>query len=291
MGHVAPDESCYIGIPLEYRNVTQLGYGMPSPDPGNHPRFTPEMATKQGIWRTDLPTGEKRLLVSLAAVAERAPESPPEKGATLYFWHTKFNKAGDRIMVVLRWVFPSGQGGANPMVFTMDAQGGDIHYTQGNPVWGGIGGHPSWTPDGRHIVKNMRVKDQGTRFCRMRYDGTDLTVLADSIPGGGHPSMESGGRYVVTDQFQRDIIGRRRVDIRLVDTAEGSEMLLCTVPTIAVNRLRDRALLRRRDQVLRLDGHPVWSRDYQKVYFQAAPDGRRQVLSADVSSIIKSSGS
>jgi hypothetical protein len=291
MGHVAPDESCFIGIPLEFRNVTQLGYGMPSRDPKNHPRFTPEMATAEGIWRTDIAFNQKRLLVSLASVAEHAPELPPEDGATLYFWHTKFNRVGDRIMAVLRWVFPSGFGGANPMVFTMDAQGGDIHYTPGNPVWGCIGGHPSWAPDGRHIVKNMRVQGVGMQFCRMRYDGTDLTVLADGIAGGGHPSIEPSGRYVVTDEFQRDLIGRRDVKIRFVDTQEHKETILCAMRTIAVNRLRDRALFRRRNQVLRLDGHPVWSRDYQKVYFQAAPCGCRQIFFADVSGFVQSPGS
>jgi hypothetical protein len=34
--------------------------------------------------------------------------------------------------------------------------------------------------------------------------------------------------------------------------------------------------------VRRLDGHPNWDRQFRKVIFQAAPEGRRQLYIADV---------
>ena len=36
----------------------------------------------------------------------------------------------------------------------------------------------------------------------------------------------------------------------------------------------------------RLDGHPVWSRDYQSICFQAAPEGNRQLFLADLSDLL-----
>ena len=35
----------------------------------------------------------------------------------------------------------------------------------------------------------------------------------------------------------------------------------------------------------RLDGHPVWSRDYKKVSLQAAPLGKRQLFIVDLEAI------
>ena len=61
-----------------------------------------------------------------------------------------------------------------------------------------------------------------------------------------------------------------KIDMQMEETAT-----LCSMPT-----------LRRGDQLdyqpHRLDGHPVWSRDYRQVCFQAAPDGKRQLYIADV---------
>jgi Tol biopolymer transport system component len=37
--------------------------------------------------------------------------------------------------------------------------------------------------------------------------------------------------------------------------------------------------------VLRIDPHPAWSRDYTKVCFNAAPEGRRQIYVADLSEL------
>jgi hypothetical protein len=283
MGHIAPDESCVIGFPLELRNVTQLGYGMPSRDPTAHPRLPPGAAADEGIWRTDLRTDEKRLLASVAAVAAHVPESPPEPGGTYYFWHTKFNPQGDRIIAVLRYVAPRHQGRRNPMVFTMDAEGGDIHYTPAHSVWGTFGGHPCWAPDGRSLIKNVGP-GAGMRFVRTRYDGTETQVLSETIPGGGHPSIEPRGRYVITDAFREDVLGRKWVQLRLIDLQRQDAQVLCTVPTITTRpRWRRLLALGSRNPNLRLDGHPVWSRDYRKICLQAAPRGRRQLLIADLS--------
>jgi len=75
MYHIAPDESCVMGFPLDLINVTQRGYGVPE-DPQNPPSLPLGAAEDEGIWRTDLHTNEKTLLVSLAAVAAKV--SDPE---------------------------------------------------------------------------------------------------------------------------------------------------------------------------------------------------------------------
>jgi len=265
-----------IGFPLEVLNITQQGYGVPSKDPENPPSLPPGAATDEGIWRTDLKTNEKTLLLSLADVAAKIPEPPPKEGGTFYFWHSKFNRQGTRIMQVLRCLFPDGWGGRNAMVFTCKADGSDIRYTPSTPVWGHEGGHPNWHPDGIHLIRNLRPDGKNLRFCQFRYDGTEFTVLSEKIPGGGHPTLEPSGRYCITDDFPFD--GEQKVRIRLVDLVAEEEESICTLPTLPRKGLKH--------PVHRLDGHPFWSRDYKKICFQAAPQGKRQLFLAEIAQVL-----
>jgi len=274
---IAPDESCAIGFPLELMDVTQKGYGAPSLDPAHPRRLPPGAAKDEGIWRTDLKTNEKRLLVSLAAVAVHVKEPPPRPGGTWYFWHAKHNQQGARILQVLRHILPGDKGGRerNPMVFTYAADGSDIRSVHHGPVWGQRGGHPAWHGDGVHVTRNLDLGGQ-TRLCQWRHDGSEFRVLSEKLVGGGHPTVEPRGRFAITDQLQND--KPATVTLRLLDLSSHTEVAVCRVPTIRVTK--------NMDFTLRLDGHPVWSRDHRQVCLQAAPDGNRQLLIADVSKLV-----
>jgi hypothetical protein len=69
------------------------------------------------------------------------------------------------------------------------------------------------------------------------------------------------------------------VDIQLIDMDAEEFEVVCRMQTL------DRAE-ELEYQPHRLDGHPVWSRDYQSICFQAAPEGNRQLFLADLSSIL-----
>ncbi len=162
------------------------------------------------------------------------------------------------------------------MVFSCRPDGSDIRYAPGTPVWEAPGGHPNWHPDGVHLIRVLRV-DGTSRLCRFRYDASRFTVMSEKILGGGHPSFEGKGRYIITDHFH----GSRpqRVSIQLIDMKAEEVRTVCSLPTL------------KRDEELeypphRLDGHPAWSRDYRKVCFQAAPEGRRQLYVADVADLM-----
>jgi hypothetical protein len=276
MYDIAPDESCVIGFPFELLDITQPGYGVPAKDPKNPKKLPPGAATDEGIWRTDLRTNHKTLLVSLAETASLIPEPPPQSNGTFYYWHSKFNKQGTRIMQVLRCLFPDGSGGRNVNVFTYDSGGKNIHRTQSYPIWGHGGGHPNWHPDGKHLLRNLKPDGKRDRLCMIPYDGSDFTVLSETIDGGGHPTIEPNGRYIITDAFPHD--GKQYVKIRLIDLTNQCEETICRIPTI------DRETLK--EMVMRLDGHPAWSHDYKKVVFQAAPEGKRQLFLADLNGVI-----
>lgn len=276
--NVAPDDSCAIGFPLELMDATQLGYGAPSKDPLTPPKLPPGAAKDQGLWRTDLRTNRKTLLVSLAALAERVPGPRPKPGGTWYLWHSKHSPDGSRILQVSRCIIP-GERGNNAMVFTFKPDGSDIRLLPTEPLWGKEGGHPNWHGDSRHVIRNVTI-DRKVLLCQWKSDGTDFRVLSDTIQVGGHPRIEPSGRYVVTDALEHDG-AQQRVMLRLIDLKSQRERRLCRMRTIDRRGLKDPLAM-----VRRLDGHPAWSRDYKQVMFQAAPAARRQLFVMDLGELL-----
>ena len=278
---IAPDESCVVGFPHEVRDVSQPGDGVPPKKPGEFASLPPGASKDEGIWRTDLKTNKKRLIASLADVAAKVPSPPPFAGGTYYFWHTKFNRQSTRLLQVLRYMHPSMPDTRNPMMFTFKPDGSDIRFTPKTvrvPVWDANGGHPNWHGDGLHVIRSMPVEGmEGSRFVQARYDGENFRVLSDRIQGGGHPSVEPQGKYLITDKrhFQDDAA---LMGLRLIDLTAQDERRVCDMPTIDKNKLTN--------LVFRLDGHPVWSRDYKKVSLQAAPLGKRQLFIVDLETIL-----
>ena len=221
----------------------------PSRDPANPRRLPPGEPKSEGVWITELETNGKRLLASLADVAAHVAEPAPIGGGTFYFWHSRFNRQGTRVMQVLRCMLPGSHGGYNAMVFTFDRRSRDIRYLPTDPVWGAALDHPNWCPNGAHVLMNLAP--------------------------GGHPSMEPRCKYLITDAFPDK---GRAVALRLVDIAAGKEETVCRLGTIDRNAPAN--------PVFRLAGHPVWSRDYRRVCFQAAPEGVRQLFIADLAKLV-----
>jgi hypothetical protein len=276
MYSIAPDESSIIAFPFELLDITQRGYGVPPANPDKPKVLPPGASETEGIWKTDLRTNESGLLLSLADAAALVPEPAPEEGGTFYFWHTKFSRQGNRIMQVLRCMLPSGLGGRNTMVLTLDADGSNLKFMPQVPIWGAGGGHPNWHPDGEHLIRVLKIDGVNPRLCQFCADGADLRVLSEKILGGGHPTFEGQGRFIVTDHFYGS--DPQLVDIQFIDMQEEKIEVLATMATL--NRADELDY-----QPHRLDGHPAWSRDYKTVCFQAAPNGARQLYLADVSEL------
>lgn len=283
MYNISRDGKYAIGFPLELLNVTQQGYGMPSKEIDNPPSLSVEAAVDEGVWRTELKTGKSTLLYSIADVASKVPDPMPRANGTYYFWHSKFNRQGTRILQVLRCIFPGFDGGSDrsAMVFTLDAGGGDVQFTKHDPVWGyKIGGHPNWHPDGIHIIRNMKPYDDTTRVCQFKYDGSDFKVLSETFKGRGHPSIESTGRYVITDNRINNDDGSASMELLVLDLETDKVETACTVPTINTNEMTVT------NKSLRVDGHPCWSRDYKKVSLQGTYQGTRQLYIVDMEKLI-----
>jgi len=267
---MAPDGSAVIGFPLELMNATQDGYGVPVV------QYLPPGGLKdQGLWRTDLASNTKTLLVSTADVVAAMADPTEMEGRSVYFFHSRYNPQGTRIMQVVRGLLP-GQRSYNKQVFTFDSQGGDIRQAIRPVQWEPGGHHPNWHPDGLHILMNLKVDGQTMRFCLYKHDGSDLRVLSEKHLGSGHPSIEGSGRYLLTDCYVWEPMAQENgeVPIRLLDLHTDQEEHICTIYTLKLSDL------------LRVDPHPAWSADYRRVCFNGAPEGRRQVFVVDLSAAL-----
>ena len=127
---------------------------------------------------------------------------------------------------------------------------------------------------------NLKLDYDRLKLCRFRYDGSEFTVLSETIHGSGHPSFHPDGRHVVTDVYPEEDFASRSKDvpIRFIDIEKQVEQPVCFIYTKGLPN----------SNVLRIDPHPAWSRDHKKICFNGAPEGRRQLYVADLSELLES---
>lgn len=276
--HIAPDESGVIGFNLDLINWVQDGYGCVV-SPERRLKLEAGAAKNQGLWYTETTTKRKRLLVSLEEIFEALPDKDTFKGLAFHLFHSKFNPQGTRIMQVVRARDPQAEPGRYTygILTTFNADGSDIRVAVDHTLWKRRGHHPNWMPNGDRILMNLTPKDR-LRFCTFRYDGSDFQVVNESILGSGHPAYEKTERFIFTDSYPGEpmALPDGSVALRLIDTKRNEEKLV--TPIFALGRINP--------SVLRLDPHPAWSRDGRRSCFNGAPDGRRQVYVADLSSLL-----
>jgi len=279
MYHLAPDSSSVISFPLDLINVTQQGYGVPEYRTIEDIKGAPE---DQGLWKTNLNTNKKSLLVSLNQAYQAVKDKKFLEGGNCYFFHSKFNKQGTKIFQVMRCLFPDNpeKKGWNPMLFTFDSKGHHINEALERKLW--KGNHPNWHADGEHIIMNLRPYwngDPALRFCRFHHKGGEIEILSEKVIGSGHPSITPDMKYLISDCYVHEPMAQDHgeVPIRLVDLENEEERAICYVFT---------DLDIHGEKVLRIDPHPAWDRDYRRLCFNGAPMGKRQVFMADLSKVL-----
>ena len=290
---LSPDERYVISPNLLNMNIHQYGYGVPDL-PGQKPTpFTREDMEGEGLWRTDLKVDRKELLVPMKRFVEASSEQDFYRKGIWYLFHSKYNKQNTRIMQVFRCQIDGV--GRHASLFTMNTDGQALTESLSREKWnqkarlGGSGNHPNWHPDGEHIIMNCIPRWLGYEdmlFCQFKYDGSDFKILSENRIGSGHPSVEAGSRFLVTDAYikQHYVVVDDEVPIRLIDLKEDREYILCTIANDVggggeMYTADDRKMGGSQNK---LDPHPAWSRDYKKLCINGAPDGKRKVFIIDI---------
>lgn len=257
--------------------LTQPGYGV-AIHPSHLPHLDP-VADDDGVFVTDLATGECRLVCSIRRIVDECRLDPA--GGTFHGFHVKYNPQGDRLMFVLRWLDARGTKQWRSWCITLRVDGSEPRVALDADRWAVGGHHPNFTPDGRRILMNLRPgPDQPLRFVTFNLDGSDFRVLSERIIASGHPTLHPDGRHLLTDAYLKDAaaFGDGTTPLRWIDLHTEQEATLARVRTQPHDAPVDRD-----HGVLRVDPHPAWDRDFKRFVFNACPTGVRQVFLATLS--------
>lgn len=296
--HVSSDGKFGISPDLIKINVAQPGYGVHVP--ADFLRLNHGTPSDDGIFISDIETGEARLLVSLSAIAEALADQDhfPSEVGSLYSFHTKWNFDASRIMFIARWI-PKGSKKSRNWLITMRADGTDIRVAVPPQVWG-HGHHPNWFPSDNRIVMNLpengglftflrsqagRVgrklrlpifRDIPLRFRVFNYDGSGMRSLSRH-QGSGHPTIHPSGKFLLSDSYLSEQPAYRdgTVPLRTIDLETGA---ICEAI-----RIDCKPVFMGAKKEYRIDPHPAWETNGNRLVFNGAVDGVRAVFIADFS--------
>ncbi len=277
---VSPDGRLAGSPCLRRTRLTQEGYGVVVPDeaiPRNEGAVDDD-----GLYLTDTMTGDASLLVSFARVYDELLDEDEFADGDLYGFHVKWNLQGTRLQFVVRWVphEDDSWSARRPMLVTVRPDGSDLQLAIPGDVWALGGHHPNWTPDGEHVMMNLKLDGENMRLVRARYDGANLQAMSDDLLGTGHPSLHPDGRHVVTDDYTHGPLANDdgTTPIRLLDLNRTEERRIALIRTDPDYRGDAK--------VLRVDPHPAWGPQFRYVTFNACPDGTRDVFIADLGDFV-----
>jgi Tol biopolymer transport system component len=305
---ISPDGLLSLSPDNDKLGLVQAGYGSVVPDLDS--RRNLGAPKDDGVFITDLTSGETKLLVSLKQVRDAFPgtlaafDNVP---GGFYVFHVKWSPDQQRIMFLLRWVAANETARRTKnYLITCSKDGDDLHMPITHERWVG-GHHPNWCPNSTDIVMNLRfpvgprflrrvaalvekvarkAKIRGTskmnalRFALFDYKGENLRKVAPSCLGSGHPTLSPDGRFLVSDAYVNEPVARPNgvVPIRWIDLNSGHSrdivFIGCKPEFSGPNH------------EMRVDPHPAWDRSGKILAFNGCPKGTRQVFVADVTSLL-----
>lgn len=276
---ISPDGTRAAGYNLKtVRRMNFYGYGAavpPSAMPENGP-----MPEDDGLFITDLRTGTRRLVKSIAAffretLSEAERQELADAGS--YGFQVKWSADGEWLLFVVVQALNqekpgSGKSRWRRMVFSCRPDGSEPHLALPWRTWAKGGHHLNFHPDSRTVTMNLVGADGKLYLMKFDVFGSEPTLLCGPVRGSGHPSVSPDGRYLVTDAYLGEPVAAAdgTVPIRLVDLATGNEREIARVSTVTGERFKNGEF--------RVDPHPAWSRDGKSITFNAFEGGTRRVL-------------
>jgi hypothetical protein len=251
----------------DFRRIQDMrpGYGYAGlPDP-----YKDTAAPKDsGIFRIDLETGGRELIISLADIAKfgQIPGNP--KDAKHYFNHLLFNTDGSRFIFLHRWR-ATGLSSFGTRMLTANSDGTDIHIV--DPY--GKTSHFIWR-DPKYILAWSWHPSHGDAFY-LYEDGTEkVEVVGKGImTRNGHCTYLPGNKWILNDTYPDR---ERKQNVYLYNVATGK-----TAP------LGHFYLPPEYKGEWRCDTHPRFSPDGRSVVIDSPHGGNgRQMYLIDISTIV-----
>lgn len=265
---LSPDGSWAITCDFRRLNDCRPGYGYAGiPDP-NASTAVPEDV---GVWRVDMATGKRKLLISTAE-AQRIPYPPGYSNhAKHWFNHLLISPDGKRFIFLHRWRGDKEKTSFSTRLFTAGADGKDLYVLDPH----GKTSHFIWR-DKDHVLAWAWHPSHGDKFYLYR-DMTDAVevVAPDQMTVNGHCTYLPGNRWILNDTYP----DRERLQhVYLYD--------LHTKQRVPIGDFRSAPEYAGE---WRCDTHPRFSPDGRKVVIDSPHAGGRQMYLLDISSVVAKS--
>jgi Tol biopolymer transport system component len=251
----------------DFRRVQDMrpGYGYP----GLSDPYAEVLAPKDsGIFRVDIETGRRELIISIADIASFGTIPGNPKNAKHYFNHLLFNPDGSRFIFLHRWRAEGLRSFATRML-TAGADGTDIRLVDPH----GKTSHFIWRDPG-HILAWAWHPSHGNAFY-LYEDGTDKVEVVgkDVMTKNGHCTYLPGSKWILNDVYP--------------DKERKQKVYLYNVATEEMVSLGRFYSPRQYTGEWRCDTHPRFSPDGQSVVIDSPHGGNgRQMYLIDISAIV-----
>ncbi|MCH8119313.1 MAG: hypothetical protein IIC00_06265, partial [Planctomycetes bacterium] len=191
---LSPDGRTAVAPDLRRIQDMRPGYGYAGlPDP-----YKDDLAPKDsGIFRIDLKTGRRDLIISIADIAKIPSPHINTTGAKHYFNHLLFNPDGSRFIFLHRRLGPGLEGKGTRML-TAKPDGSDIHIVDSY----GKTSHFIWR-DPRHILAwAWHPSHKNAFYLYEDSTGGKVEVVGKEVmPKNGHCTYLPGNKWILNDTY------------------------------------------------------------------------------------------
>lgn len=256
------------GITCDFRRLNDVrpGYGYAGVTDPNRDRLIPEDI---GIWKVDLTTGQRELLISVADAARIPYPAGYSENAKHWFNHLLIAPDDKRFIFLHRWRGKKEGNSFATRMFTADADGKNLHVL--DPY--GKTSHFVWR-DKDSVIAWAWHPSKGDRFYLYRDRTDQVEVIGDGVMTvNGHCTYlpKRGNRWVLNDTYPDK---ERKQNVYVFDTKTGTRQALGSLvspPTYTGE--------------WRCDTHPRSSPDGRSVVVDSPHAGGRQMYLFDVSAL------
>jgi len=213
---LSPDARWAVAPDFRRLNDCRPGYGYAGiPDP-NASVAVPEDA---GIWRMDLRTGKRQLILSFAQAARVPNPHGDWSGAKHWFNHLLVAPDGKRFIFLHRWRGPKEGTSFATRMFTADPDGGNLHVLDPH----GRTSHFIWR-DPRHVLAWAWHPSRGDKFYLYEDRSEKVEAIGPEVMTvNGHCSYLPGGRWILNDTYPDQ---QRLQHLYVYDTRAGKRVEL-----------------------------------------------------------------
>lgn len=259
---LSPDGKQAISTDFPRLNDCRPGYGYAGPPDAHGATPAPETS---GIWKMDLQSGDRTLLLSYAQVAAQEPPGGYSKGAKHWFNHLLVAPGGRRFTFLHRWRGEAEGRGWKTRMFTAGMDGRDLHLLIDN----GRVSHFVWR-DADHVLAYAGLKDDPKvwRFQVFKDRAPESRVVNGMLEVDGHCTYLPSNEWILCDTYPDKERHQLLYLLRLAD-AERREIGRFFSPNSYKGEWR-------------CDLHPRSSPDGSKVCIDSTHENGRQMYLLDI---------